>query len=206
MFKWVSILWQKVLYNFQVTQIHPENVITENNTRETTRRQPIPVVTNLYCPICLQSVDTNVASYCKNTPCNAHYHRQCIEQWMEYNRGTLTCTLCTLPTVCLRPKKKRKPKRNKNRIRASNPITVFIQPSVTTSRQSGYRTQRPRVLQDITPMLARHRLLNRQPLSSRNNTVFRDSHPSNNHLIDDDYNRIIQESINLNRRDPSYIY
>ena len=193
MFKWVSILWNRLRNNPNVNQIHPGDITSETNSRISSRVRPAPVVTNLECPICLQPVDVNVASYCKNSPCNAHYHLQCIEQWREHNRGNLTCTLCTLNTVCLRPKKRRKPKKNKKRNSGSNPRTIFIQPPEPSPRQVT-RTQRPR-----TQRPRRHRPINRPHLTSRNNTSFQERSLINNDLSAPYYNRDIHFSINENR-------
>ena len=197
MFKWVTILWNRLRNNPNVNQIHPGDITSETSTciipsgenyRNRTRPRRDPVVANLECPICLQPVDINVASYCKNSPCNAHYHLQCIEQWREHNRGTLTCTLCTLNTVCLRPKKRRKPKKNKRRNSGANPRTIVIHPPDTAPRQVT-RTQRP----------LRHRPINRPHLTSRNNTSFQERTIINNDLSDPYYNRGIHLSINENR-------
>ncbi len=53
-----------------------------------------PVVANasrntnvVECPICLQNVNIKNACYCKNRPCNAYYHKLCIERWKTRNNG-----------------------------------------------------------------------------------------------------------------------
>lgn len=76
------------------------------------------------CPICLQPVTVNIACYCKNKKCKAHYHRQCIQQWKQHNHGSLKCVLCTVENVCLNPPKKQK------RVKPLN--TIYIEPIENT--------------------------------------------------------------------------
>ncbi len=123
MLKLVSRFGRWMRNYLREARVHPGNISPSNSRSGQTATR---VTQNLECPICLQPVDVSVASYCSNTPCNAHYHRQCIEQWKEHNQGNLTCTLCTLRTICLKPKKNRRTKRNR---RGSNARTIMIQPA-----------------------------------------------------------------------------
>ena len=163
MFKIVSRLGRWMVNYLREAKIHPGNNSPSNNRSD---RTTTTVARNLECPICLQPVDISVASYCINKPCNAHYHRHCIEQWKEHNQGNLTCTLCTLKTICLKP---RKNKRNRNR-RGSNTRTIMIQPADAPVRRPDAPARRPdapawrrNVSDTTTTTVRRHNASARRP-------------------------------------------
>ncbi len=226
MLKLVSRFGRWMRNYLREARVHPGNISPSNSRSGQTATR---VTQNLECPICLQPVDVSVASYCSNTPCNAHYHRQCIEQWKEHNQGNLTCILCTLRTICLKPKKNRRTKRNR---RGSNARTIMIQPAENAparrqdpparrpvqsapARRQDHLARRPGRTNrqvDIPPLRrdrphhnhSRHsitgdRVLIRRNATSRDQRSMIDRVLNNSPLNDHAYNRQIHDSITMNR-------
>ena len=142
-------LWHKIKNHLARVRVHPshlEGYLSNNNNVNNSNRDNPPEERE--CPICLQQVRVEEASYCENRPCNAYYHRHCIQQWKEHNGGKLTCTLCTLETIRLKPKKRRGrtrpslPNRTSRVNRPSRPQTIYIQPQVQAANPPSPRQVR----------------------------------------------------------------
>ncbi len=132
MFKLVQNVWIHLKQKYNLGQIlispnfksspyqvrPPMSLVDRPFLRTTSRRE---------CPICLEYVNSAEASCCKNKPCGAMYHRQCIQLWREHNQGQLSCALCTLKTINLKPRKRlgRRP----------GPQTIHIQPNTSSINQ-----------------------------------------------------------------------
>ncbi len=136
MFKLVQTVWihLKQKYNLGQIRISPNFQSIPHPVRPPMSpvARPVPRTTSRpECPICLEYVNPAEASYCKNKPCGAMYHSQCIQQWREHNQGQLSCTLCTLKTINLKPRKRLG--------RRSGPQTIHIQPSTSPINQVANR-------------------------------------------------------------------
>lgn len=152
MFKLVQTVWLhlKQKYNLGQIRISPNFQSSPHPVRP-----PMSPVARLVpratsrpeCPICLEYVNPAEASYCKNKPCGALYHRQCIQQWREHNQGQLSCTLCTLKTINLKPRKRLG--------RRSGPQTIHIQPSTSPINQDNNQVANRQSTQIRGPMGSR---------------------------------------------------
>ena len=131
MFIFISKYWNKIKNNI-ILNI-PNNKNNKNNKNNNNK------ITS-DCPICLQPVTISIASYCKNSRCNAYYHRECIQRWKENNHGCLNCVLCTTNNISLTPKKTIRRNRQINTINITPPTNnispIARNPSV--SRPNSY--------------------------------------------------------------------